>query len=236
MGKGFLAQNAARVSKEQTKLGLILCVCMAVAFAGLMIIDMVSDEDVLSALPVPAYAFIIVFLLLLLLLLIQNFRNKQRAYDNLIVHGGETSKEETGHAIDGEAAQGILVDEYADYGKQRGDRFVLLPSYLLLCTGRNVTVIPVGKIFWVCAQVGIKGHSDYIVQLRVFAENKLYGVIGADVNHFKMIEDKIQRYIPNIFNRYDTFDLSHKLEEVFTKDYSHFLEFYRQHKQEFEAE
>jgi hypothetical protein len=144
-------------------------------------------------------------------------------------------KEAAGHAIDEEASAGLLVDEYADYSKPSGDRFVLLPSFLLLCSGRNVTVIPVDKIFWVCAQVGIQGGS-YIVQMRVFAEHKMYRIIGADTEHFKMIEYKIQQYIPNVFSRYDTFDLSYKLEELFNKNYEQFLEFYQQHEKEFNAE
>ena len=232
MQKRFLAKNAQRVSNEQMRFALFACIGMLVIFSVLMILDMLSDEDILGAFPVPIPVFVGIFLFLILLLFVRSLKNNGNAYNDLIVHPGGVSKEDAGQTIDSEAAQGkVLLDEYAEYGKTKGDRIVLLPSYLLICTGRRVTAIPTGKIFWTCAQVGIKGSSNFIVQIKVYAENKMFALIGADVTHFKDIEEKLYRYIPNVFSGYDTFDLSHKLDALFLKDYDKFLEFYGQHKE-----
>ena len=104
-----------------------------------------------------------------------------------------------------------------------------MPSYLLLCGGKGgpkgtskVTAIPCQKIYWICAQAGIKG-GPFIVRLLIFTENKIYSLTGTDIEHVQRIADKLYQYIPNIFSDYDPFTLSYQLEEIFAKNPADFL-------------
>ncbi|MCL1875692.1 MAG: hypothetical protein FWF87_05485 [Synergistaceae bacterium] len=235
MEKGFLQRYANRVIKKTKMLFAMLGVLMIAALTGLYFVGIAAEEDLLFSSPlIPGIIGVMLFIIIgaCIVLTIQNRRWAN--YGGLTVQG-EATKEEAGRVIDDEAASGnILVDEYI-YSNKTGTRFVLTPSYLLICEGMKVTAIPAGKIFWICAQAGIKGESDYIVRMKIFAENKMYDVVGANIEHLKNIADKMYRYIPNIFSNYDAFDLSYKLQEIFVKDYSQFLAIYQEQKQQFYA-
>ena len=152
---------------------------------------------------------------------------------NLILPFEEDTKEAVGRFIDQEVAEGkILVEEYIDEfseGKEPyGAKVVLLPTYLLLCLERGkVIAIPRDKIYWLCAQVGRKGASSFIVRLLVFTEKGTFDLDGADVDHVKQLADKIYQYIPNVFSEYDPFILSYELEKLFKQNREGFLEFYK---------
>ncbi len=151
---------------------------------------------------------------------------------NLILPCKENTKEEIAKIINREAAEGgIMVDEYIDSfpegKKPYGERVVLTSSYLLLFNGRGmITAIPREKIYWLCAQVGIKGTSTYRVRLLVFTHNGTFTLDGFDINHAEMVADKLYKYIPNIFADYDTFELSYELLKLYDKNRPAFLEFY----------
>ena len=107
---------------------------------------------------------------------------------------------------------------------------------MLLCGGKggpkgtsNVTAIPCQKIYWICAQAGIKG-GPFIVRLLIFTENKIYSLTGTDIEHVQRIADKLYQYIPNVFSGCDSFSLSYELEKVFSKNPAEFLEIYKNEK------
>ena len=111
-----------------------------------------------------------------------------------------------------------------------------MPSYLLLCGRKGgpkgtskVTAITCQKIYWICAQAGIKG-GPFIVRLLIFTENKIYSLTGTDIEHVQRIAYKLYQYIPNVFSDYDPFILSYELEKEFAKDRAEFLKFYENEK------
>ena len=156
---------------------------------------------------------------------------------NLMLPFKENTKEMVGKIIDREMLEGkALVDEYiydfSDGKKPYGLRVILLPSYLLFFNGRSpVTAIPRDKIYWVCAQVGRKGSSSYVVRLMIFTEKKTFYLDGVEVEHVEKIAEKIYEYIPNVFCDYDPFILSYQLDALFDKDKEAFFTFYEEEKQ-----
>jgi len=238
MKPGLISQEAIRAAKSIRKTALV---CAIVMIFILLLSFFAADIDAELGEAVEEYSTvlygIVAFVSLGVMFTIFRLRKVIQSYakyTNLFVHADETARDVAGRTIDDEAAQGkVFVDEYQYSGRSpKGGRVILLPSYLLLCQYMRITAIPVGRIFWVCAQVGFKG-GPYVVRLRVFAENKIYSLDGVDVDHYKNIADKLYQHIPNIFYEYDTYDLSYKLEELFNKDYNKFLEFYETHKQKF---
>lgn len=234
MNNGYIAKEAKRMTKNTTSVLVKASLAALVALAVLYFVTR-SDAETSRLFTKIGLGFTL-YLVLVGGIRLLNAKRRQGNYANLQIHSKEITKEEAGRTIDDEAAQGkILVEEYIDKSSSatnpKGEKIVLLPSYLLLCDN-VITAIPVDKIYWICAQVGYKG-GPYIVRIKIFAENKMYDAVGADIDHAKDIVDKIYRYIPNIFSNYDASDLSYKLEEIFRKDYNQFLEFYQQHKQDF---
>ena len=111
-----------------------------------------------------------------------------------------------------------------------------MPSYLLLCGRKGgpkgtskVTAITCQKIYWICAQAGIKG-GPFIVTLLIFTENKIYSLTGTDIEHVQRIAYKLYQYIPNVFSGCDSFSLSYELEKAFSKNPAEFLEIYENKK------
>jgi len=238
MQKSFIAREASRSAKSIRGTLLMCAIIMIVILAASLF---AADIDPELAEAVEKYspylygfaAFMSLCVMVTAIRIIQVHRSYTK-YINLVVHADETAKDAAGRTIDDEAAQGkILVDEYQNSDREaKGGRVVLLPSYLLLCQYMRITAIPVGRILWVCAQAGFKG-GPYIIRLRVFAENKIYSMDGVDIDHFINIADKLYQHIPNIFYEFDAYDLSYKLEELFSKNYNQFIEFCEKHKQKF---
>lgn len=232
MEKSYLAKEARRKQGELISQLVKVGIAAFIAAAVLYVLTRREEEAAqFTQKLLPALLAVIVTSVVVRLV---KAGQKLLNYGNLSVHAKEIGKESAGRVIDDEAEQGkILVEEYMEKpsGGRRptGDKIVLLPSYLLLCE-KTVTAIPVERIFWVCAQVGYKG-GPYIVRLQVFAENKLYNVVGADIAQVKNIVDALYQYIPNIFSQRDSFELSYQLEELFSKDYNQFCEICRQLKQ-----
>ena len=92
--------------------------------------------------------------------------------------------------------------------------------------------IPREKIYWICAQPGIKGRSSYVVRLLVFTEKKIFDEItGGYVEHLEMIAEKLYQHIPNVFKPYPVFELSYKLQELYEKNKDEFLRLFNQDKE-----
>ena len=156
---------------------------------------------------------------------------------SLILPFQENTKKAVGEIIDREVAKGnVLVDEYiekfTDEKIPYGERVMLIPSYLLLFNSMGrVFAIPREKIYWLCAQVGIKGRSPFAVRLLIFTEKKTFNFMeGMDVGHVEEIVDKLYQYIPNVFSNYDPFSLSYELDKLFDKDREEFVKFYENEK------
>ena len=232
MVKSFLAYEAKRSIMGMRKL-IIICWAVCIAALSILYFTTVADGGDIGLLQPFIIGFPVVLAFFTIILFVRTTVDNRgiKDYGNLIVHDDMAPREVVGRIVDDEADRGmILVSEYLDT-KPKGAKIVLLPSYLLICD-QKVTAIPVDKIFWVCAQVGYRG-GPFIVRIKIFAERKIYDVDCAFIDHTKDIVDKIYFHIPNIFSEYDVFDLSYRLEEAFNKNYSQFLEFYRQHKFEF---
>lgn len=106
----------------------------------------------------------------------------------------------------------------------------MLPSYLLLIGEMGqITAIPRGKIYWICAQVGYKGGPFY-VRLLIFTEQKIFDFDGNDIEHTKEIANGLYQYIPNAFREYDPQELSYLLEKLYQENRAGFLAFYEEEK------
>lgn len=239
MKQGFLAQESIRVNKAtrntfiKSMIGLI-CALAVIYFLGK---DSINFSDI-SYGSIAFYLVILVGLIFLSSVIKLIATGKvARNGSNLILPYKENTQEAAGNIIDGEALEGkILVEEYiyedAGTKKAKGEKVVLLPSYLLLCGVKvgpkgtsKITAIPRDKIYWICAQVGIKG-GPFIVRLLIFTENKIYSLTGVEIEHIQNIAGKLYKYIPNVFSDYDPFTLSYELEKVFAKNPAEFFDFY----------
>lgn len=224
MKDGFVKQEGKRVEKEILNQ---LIACWIVLIAAFAVLFFLTRSDAQGT---ALYAKLIYCIggITLLATLFRPLQAKlqQTNYKNLVVHADAAVRGVAGKTIDAEAAQGkILVDAYMNSHKQKGERIVLLPSYLLLCRHR-ITAIPIDKIFWICPQVGFKG-GPYIVRLTVFAENKIYHLVGTDIPHITEIAEHIDQHFPNVFKEFDQSNLAVTLEEVFSKDYNLFVKAYQ---------
>lgn len=243
MKQGYLAQESVRINKATRKIFIksmigLICALAVIYFLGK---DSINFSDI-------SYGSISFYLVILIGIIffsavIKLFATRQvaRNGNNLILPYKENTQEAAGNIIDGEALEGkILVEEYIDEitnpKKNNGEKIVLLPSYLLLCGVKcgpkgtsKVTAIPQDKIYWTCAQVGIKG-GPFIVKLLIFTENKIYSLTGVDIEHVQNIAGKLYQYIPNIFSDYDPFALSYELEKMFAKNPVEFLNLYENEK------
>ncbi len=244
MREGFLEQESRRANQAKRKMFTILpivyiCLIAFILFATRGDIDLsnYTDKKLLVCL--------IVFTVLMLIATIYGLGSSIRPAvkgKNLLLPFKENTKEEVGKIIDREAAEGkIQVEEYIgtfSAGKKpHGDRIVLLPSYLLLCSGiGKVTAIPRDKIYWTCAQVGRKGSSSFVVRLLVFTEKRTFYLEGTDVTHVEGIAERLYQYIPNVFSEYNPFILSYELEKLFDKNREEFLRLYESEKQKMHGE
>lgn len=238
MNQGFLAQESIKANKKNRRLFLTLLIVYIVLIAGIAFavkdsIDL-SDYKTQKVL-VCAVILTVIMLFCVVFMLIKSSRVAVNG-KNLILPFKENTKEEVGKIIDREVAEGMIqVDEYIDgyteKQKPGGERIMLLPSYLLLFNGMGaITAIPREKIYWICAQVGRKGSTSFIVRLLIFTETRVFDMDGADIEHLKRIADKLYQYIPNVFAEYDPFILSYELEKLFDKKRDEFLKFYENEK------
>ncbi len=237
MSQGFLAQELKKAGKKKgvTFFFTFIMLVVLVVICGVLMnsVDM-SDETNRQLLS--CIILLAVFLLVCLVLGLINTIRVAVSGSHLVLPFKEDTKEIVGNIIDGEVRDGkILVEEYissfSEGKKPHGERVVLLPSYLLLCNGMGkVTAIPREKIYWLCAQVGRKGSSSFVVRLLIFTEKKTFYMDGVDVEHVEQIADKIYEYIPNVFRDYDPFRLSYELEKLFDQNRQGFLAFYEEEK------
>ena len=239
MKQGFLEREAKRANSKNKKMILILLLVVVslLAFIAFMVKDEIDLSDYQTQKLVLGGAILMGLMLVCAVLML--FLSGRAATDGSkslrFLFPGET-REEVAAIIDREVAEGqILVDEYTEafpQGKKpRGERVMLLPSYLLYCnTLGQVLAVPREKIYWICAQAGHKGRSSFIVRLLIFTEQKTFYVEGADVAHMQKIADKLYQYIPNVFSAYDPFVLSYELEALFDNNRAAFLQFYEKEK------
>ena len=222
----FLEKESVKAGKKGRRLavfGFVLCIIIVGGLA-LLYKDGIDMNDYRNK-EILFYASIMVGFLLIMSV-IRFLRSGKTAKNgkNLILPFKEATKAEAAEIINREAAEGkILVDEYIDKFKEGekpyGERVVLTPSYILLFNGIGpITAIPVSKVDWLCAEIGISGRSSFRVRLLVFTEKKYYALDGFDIDHAKSVAEKLYKYIPNIFSEYDyNFSLPHMLEKTFNK-------------------
>ena len=239
MKQGFLQQEAKQANKKNIKLYSLLSLVfiLLVAGIGFAVKDSLDFSDPRTGqLITILFIFIGIMLVCVILGLFISLRAAADASKSLLLPFQKNTREAVAELIDREIAEGKLqADEYIDpvsEGKKpHGERIILIPSYLLLCNGMGrITAIPRDKIYWLCAQVGHKGRSSFIVRLLIFTETRAFYVEGADIEHVKRIADKLYQYIPNVFSSYDPFVLSYELEKLFDKNREEFIKFYEDEK------
>lgn len=239
MNQGYLAQESVRINKATRKTLIITIIGFIGALAVIYFLG--KDSIDFSNVSNGSISFYLVILIGILLFstVIKLFAAGRVAKNgsNLFLPYKETTQEAAGNIIDSEALDGkILVEEYIyevrGSKEPTGEKIVLLPSYLLLCGARGgikgtskVTAIPRDKIYWICAQVGVKG-GPFMVKLLVFTENKIYSLTGVEIEHVQTIAAKLYQYIPNIFSEHDPFVLSYELEKIFAKNPEEFFHLY----------
>lgn len=239
MNQGFLEQESRRANKKNRRLFLILLLVYVCISAVLVFVlkDSIDLTDYRSRKLV--VGFCILSGLMLIFVMIGFISSLRGGSDgkSLILPFEEDTKKAVGARIDREIQEGkIQVDEYIEKfeegEKPFGDRVILLPSYLLLMSGMGrIYAIPREKIYWICAQVGIKGRSSFRVRLLVFTEKKIFDHMAAiDIKHVEEVAEKLYQYIPNVFSGYDPFSLSYELEKLFEKDRGKFIKFYEEEK------
>ncbi len=231
MEQEFLTQHSLRANRKKRKLFTIALVFFLLVGGGLFFalkgsLDMSDPQD--SKLVIMLGILAGILLLSVLYGLISSILPAKNG-KNLTLPFKNESKAEATARINREIAEGKLsVDEPID---DAGERVYLTASYLLLDNGMGkITVIPRDKIYWLCAQVGIKGRSSYVVRLQIFTELKMFHMDAADIPHTEEVAQRLYEHIPNIFSEYDPFELSYKLEELYEKDRAGFLAFYEKEK------
>jgi len=243
MNEGFLEYEAKKANKRNRKKFLIMTliyICI-VSFLVFALKDTIDLNDYESR-KIVAYLFI--FSGIMIVCVVGGLFISRRSITDgksLILPFKEDTKSNVGKLINQEVSEGkVLVDEYIKKfpeGKEpKGERIILTNSYLLMFNSMGrVTAIPRDKIYWVCAQAGIKGRSPYIVRFMVFTPEKIFSQVeGVDVKHFENIAEKIYQYIPNVFCEYNLFSLSYELEKLFDKNREEFLNFYKNEKEKYE--
>lgn len=239
---GFLEQESIKANKKNRKLFLILLFVYIVLIAGIgfAVKDSLDLSDYKTK-KILVYACILTFIMLfcVIFMLIKSSRPAVNG-KNLLLPFKENTKEAVGAIVDREVADGMIrVDEYIykfeENKKPYGERIMLLPSYLLLFNGMGaITAIPRNKIYWICAQVGRKGASSFIVRLMIFTEIKTFYMDGVEIEHVEEIAKKLYQYIPNVFNEYDPFILSYELDKLFDKNREEFLKLYESEKRKYD--
>lgn len=239
MAQGFLEQQAKRINRKNKRLFLFLLVLNAGLIGGIYfaVREAMDLSDYRTQKVVAGLVILGVLVMVSVIVgLAASARSAADSSKSLILLFPGNTKEETAQIIDREVAEGkVLVDEYvgefSDGQTPYGDRILLLPSYFLFCSAMGkVTVIPRDKIYWICAQVGRKGRSSFIVRLIVFNEKKTFYIEGVDVAHVEKIADKLYRHMPNVFSGYDPFTLSYELDALFDRNRGEFVRFYEEEK------
>ena len=220
---------------------LLVYICL-VAFIIFVVKDSIDFNDYTTKKLIVCLGILTGFMFLsVAVILIKSSRVAMHG-ENLILPFKENTKEVVGKIIDQEISEGkIQVEEYIyEFPKGKkpyGERIILIPSYLLICHSTwNITAIPCDKIYWICAQVGHKGSSSFIVRLIIFTEKKIFYVEGTEPRYVEKIADKLYQYIPNVFHDYDPFILSYELDKLFDKNREAFLEFYEEEKKKMKEE
>ena len=238
MKQGFLEQESKKANKRNRTrflsfLFVYICLVSVISFA---LKDSIDLNEYKSQKVVACLVIITGIMLISVVVGLAKAARVATNGKNLILPFKENTKEEVGKIINQEVSEGkIQIDEYIyefkEGKKPYGERIILLPSYLLLLNGMGkITAIPREKIYWICAQVGRKGSSSFIVRLMIFTEKKTFYMEGTDVSHVENIAAKIYQYIPNIFSSYDPFVLSYELDKLFDKNREEFLKFYEAEK------
>ncbi len=239
MNQGFLAQESKKAHQKNRRLFTILFIIYVVLLS--VIVFMVKDNIDFSDYDTRKVVVCVGVLSVIMLVsvaagLISTILGTTDG-KSLILPFQENTKKAVGEIIDREVAEGnVLVDEYieefTDEDVPHGERVMLTPSYLLLFNSMGrVFAIPREKIYWLCAQAGIKGRSPFTVRLLIFTEKKTFNFMeGMNVSHVEKVAEKLYQYIPNVFSNYDPFSLSYKLDELFDKDRGEFVKFYENEK------
>lgn len=236
MEQNFLEQISKQGNKRVKKQVFISAFVFfaLVGFLAFALNDSLDMSDYKSKKVV--VCMVILMAIMLVSIVVAAVRRTAHKGGNLRLPFKERTKEEASEIINREIAEGkVQVDEYIyDIPREKkpyGERVVLIPSYLLLCHDFGaVTAIPRDKIYWLCAQVGVKGRSPYIVRLLIFTEQKTFEMVGVEPDHVEKIADKIYNYIPNVFSEYDPFVLSYNLEQLFDQNREAFVRFYEEEK------
>ena len=235
MKEQFLAQEAIMAGKKSRKLliGAFLFFTCMVSILAFALKDSMDLSDVKSKKILLAFgALAAVMILSVIVGMIKSFRVPRKG-QNLKLPMKENSKEAVAAIINKEVEEGkLLLNEYMscfpEGKKPYGSRVLLTESYLMLTEDTGIfTAIPRDKIYWFCAQPGIKGRSSYIVRFLVFTEN---GTFSVDGEYVEKVADKFYQYIPNVFKDYDVFELSYQLEAMYAKNRPAFLAFYEEEK------
>lgn len=238
MEKSYLAQISETANKKKKRMFSAALIFFIIVGGGLFFalrssLDMNEPDD--KKLAVMLIGLAAIMLLSCTVGLLSSLRTATKG-QCLILPFNEDTKENVAKRIDGDVAEGkLLVDEYiydiSEGKKPYGEKVALTSSYLLLNNGLGkVTAIPRDKIYWLCAQVGRKGQSSFIVRLLVFTEKKTFFIDGVDIPHVEAIAGKLYEHIPNIFNEYDPFIFSYQLEAIYEKDRPAFLRMYEEAK------
>lgn len=238
MKEQFLAQEAIMAGKKSRKLlmGAFLFFTCMVSILAFALKDSMDLSDVKSKKILLAFgALAAVMILSVIVGMIKSFRVPRKG-QNLKLPMKENSKEAVAAIINKEVEEGkLLLNEYMscfpEGKKPYGSRVLLTESYLMLTEDTGIfTAIPRDKIYWFCAQPGIKGRSSYIVRFLVFTENGTFSVDGVDGEYVEKVAEKFYQYIPNVFKDYDVFELSYQLEAMYAKNRPAFLAFYEEEK------
>ena len=221
---------------------LVLAVCLY-AFIIFMVKVVLKESIDLSdpSTHKLAIAFAVMGILMIISFLVVVIKSFTMAKNgaNLIIPFGGQSREELAQIINTDMREeNFLVNEYIGHfkegDKKYGERVILTQSLLLLVNIKDsgkVAVIPREKIYWLCAQTGIKGRSSYIVRLLIFTESEIFALDGTEVDYVEQLAQKLYEYIPNVFKEYDVFELSYYLEDCFKKNRRAFMALYEEEKQ-----
>lgn len=185
-------------------------------------------------------AALILLMLLSLVVIVGKSLTSAKNGKNVILYDDATSQEEIAKRINSDYNNGrFLLNEPLDIYKQTDDtsgrRLVIADDYILIVYAYHlddgkVRYIPRDKIYWICAQPGIRGRSSYAARLLVFTEKELIAVDCSDTEHLQLVVAQSYRHIPNVFSHYDPFTLSYELEKTYAKNRAKFLEFYHAEK------
>ena len=244
MKNNFLEDVWYQANKNRRTFASIMFVIFVCCFAFIVFMVKVVMKETINLEDPTTQKLVTVFLgmgvlmiLSLLVVVIKSFTVAKNGSNLILPYEGQ-SKEELARIINEDIKEGkFLVNEhiyeFKEDEKKYGERVILTSSYLLLANvngSGKVIWIPREKIYWLCAQPGIKGSSSYIVRLLVFTENEMFTVDGTDVDYVEELVQKLYEYIPNVFKNYEVFKLSYELQKCFEQNRPGFIAFYEEEK------